>query len=419
MAYVPPGAPAPPITPQHGLEPVPLYGDDFAAHPHATYDRLRTYGALAPVEIAPRVHAMLVTEYRAALDVLQNREGVWTKDSRSWAQTIAPDSPVFPMLADRPNPLHRDGEEHNRYRQVIADGFNRIEPHVMRRQVHELADSLIHRFGGTGTADLIEEYAAQLPLLLFNRLVGLPDESSSRLITALAGVMEASADAAAAAAAYDAFLAELTESKKRNPGQDLTSWFLEHPKGLSDAEVAHQIALAIGAGYEPTAHLIGNALARMLSDDRYYKTLTNGSLTPTDAIRDVFHHEPPLANYAWHYPKRDLLFHGTWLRAGQLVLISFAAANTQFGQAQPGSSGGGAHLSWSAGPHACPVPRHALLIATTAIERLTALLSDVRLTVPYADLEWRHGPFVRGLAHLPVAFTPLNASGSTPWRNAG
>ncbi len=158
--------------------------------------------------------------------------------------------------------------------------------------------------------------------------------------------------------------------------------------------------LTLAASYEPLSNLIGNSLSRMLVDDRYYGNLSGGALTARDALHDVLRNEPPMANYSAHYPRRDVYFHGVWLRAGQLVLVSYAAASTQSGRSAPGEStgaagsGGGAHLAWAAGPHACPAQQQpALLIATTAIERLTAWLSDIELTVRYDELSWRPGPF--------------------------
>ncbi|GAB2835205.1 cytochrome P450 [Streptomyces daliensis] len=420
------GVMPPPMAPP-GSEVTALYGPEFAADPHGVYDRLRVYGPLAPVEVAPGVGALLVLDYRAALDLLHDPV-TWSKDSRVWQDTIPEDSPIRPMMSWRPNVFFSDGEAHTRYRQVITDSFDRIEPHVMRGHVQELADSLIARFGADGEADLISQYARVLPLLLFNRVFGLPDSYSDRLVSALSALFEANTpeEAAAGNAAFESYIGELAAAKKRERGADLTSWFMDHPAGLSDEEVIHQIVLTMGAGHEPTTNLIGNALARMLSDDRYYSTLSGGALTPRDAILDVLQNEPPISNYSAHFPTRDVLFHGTWIRKGQLVLVSYAAANTQHGRTAPGQgggtggSGGGAHLAWAAGPHSCPVHRPALLIATTAIERLTAWLSDIELRVAFDTLEWRNGPFHRALAELPARFTPIvpDQAGATPWKSS-
>ncbi|MFF8786979.1 cytochrome P450 [Streptomyces sp. NPDC015125] len=430
-----PGAAPPPGCPAHAAAPyqqapaqpdahtpVKLYGPDFAADPHRIYAQLRQFGALAPVEIAPEVPAMLVTDYRAALDLLHD-DATWSKDSREWMTTVPPDSPVMPMLMWRPNLFYADGPAHVRYRDVVVDSFKLVEPHELRARVHHAADSLIRRFGAHGEVDLIADYARLIPLLMFNNLFGMPDSYSDRLISAIGGMLDGNSpeEAAAANEAYTSYIMELVGSKKAQRGPDLTSWFMDHPNALNDEELIHNVILTMGAGNEPLANLIGNALSRMLSDDRYYHTLSGGALTAHDAINEVLWNDPPLTNYSAHFPVRDVFFHGTWVRKGQLVMVSYAAANSQFdttGQTGPGS-GGGSHLSWAAGPHACPVKRHALLIATTAIERLTAWLSDIELAVDARELQWRNGAFHRALAALPARFTPItpDQAGATPWHN--
>ncbi|MEW9518612.1 cytochrome P450 [Streptomyces tubercidicus] len=425
-AAPPPGCPAHAAAYQHASAdtqaPVKLYGPDFAADPHRFYAELRQYGALAPVEIAPEVTAMLVTDYRAALELLHD-EATWSKDSREWMTTVPADSPVMPMLMWRPNVFYADGPAHVRYRDVIVDSFKLVEPHELRARVHHAADTLIQRFGAHGEVDLIGEYARLIPLLMFNNLFGMPDSYSDQLIEAIAGMLDGTSpeEAKAANDAFTNYIMELVGSKKAERGPDLTSWFMDHPNALTDEELIHNVILTMGAGNEPLANLIGNALQRMLSDDRYYHTLSGGALTAHDAINEVLWNDPPLTNYSAHFPVRDVFFHGTWVRKGQLVMVSYAAANSQFDTTSLGSpgAGGGSHLAWAAGPHACPVKRHALLIATTAIERLTAWLSDIELAVDADALQWRNGAFHRALVALPARFTPItpDQAGATPWHN--
>ncbi|NLU74273.1 cytochrome P450 [Streptomyces sp. HNM0575] len=416
--------PSPGSESHHELE--QLYGPEFAADPQGAYERLRRYGPIAPVEISPGVTAMLVTEYRAAIDLLHDTV-TWSKDPRTWQKTLPEDSPILPMIGWRPNVMFNDGEVHARYRQAITDAFDRVPPHELRAMVVSISDSLIAGFGADGEADLVGQFARLLPLKLFNRLFGLPDSYSERLIRSLAGMMEGDPkEASEANDEFQGYMNELITAKKQVRGRDLTSWFLDHPVDLSDEEVTHQMVLTMAAGHEPTTNLIGNALARMLTDDRYYSTLSGGALTPRDAIQDVLLNDPPICNYSAHFPKRDVYFHGTWIRTGQLVMVSYAAAGAAHGRTGAGAgaggsgssgSGGGAHLAWSAGPHSCPVPRAALLIATTAIERLCAWLSDIELTVPHDRLTYRPGPFHRALTQLPARFTPISPdqAGATPW----
>ena len=389
--------------------PTALYGPAFAADPHGHYDRLRAHGAVAPVEIAPGVEALLVTDYQAALDVLRDAE-TFSKDPRAWQQTLPPDSPVLPMLGWRPTVLFSDGEVHARYRQVVTDGLALIEPHVLQARVTQVAHELIRRFDGVGTADLIAQYARQLPLFVFNTWFGVPEEHSARLVAGMSGMMESTEKAAAAYADFVSVVAGMVADRRGGGRNDLTSWFLHHPAGLDNDEVVRQITLTMSAGHEPTTNLIGNSLLRILTDDRYAGSLFGGAMTAHQAIDEVLWHEPPLANFSAHYPRYDLTFHGRRIEAGQLVLVSYAAANSQAAPAADEShlrSGESAHLAWAAGPHACPAREPALLIAITAIEQLTSRLGDLELAVPEGELVWRPGPFPRALVHLPVRFSPV------------
>ncbi|MEV0185939.1 cytochrome P450 [Streptomyces sp. NPDC050625] len=394
---------------------VALYGTDFTADPNTVYARLRQYGPVAPVEIAPGVAAHLVTDYRAALDLLKDTE-TWSKDPRVWQETLPPDCPILPMMKWRPNAMFNDGETHRRYRSVITDSFSRIEPHHLRRQVAKAADQLISEFAAAGEADLVGQYARPLPLILFNALLGMPDHYGPRLVEALTSLFE-SADTEEAHKGdtdFERYMIELITLKTQQRGNDLSSWIMDHPAALTPEELVHQIGIAMAGGNEPTTNLISNALSRMLSNPDYYSTLTNGALTAHDAINDVLHNEPPMANFSAHFPRRSVRFHGTWIHAHQPVLVSYHAANTAHDGLPTGSvrSGGGAHLAWAAGPHACPVKQPAMLIATAAIERLTSRLCDLELAVPRSELTWRPGFFHRALAELPARFTPLSSDGA-------
>ncbi|WP_406408427.1 cytochrome P450 [Streptomyces halstedii] len=396
-------------------EPLALYGPDFAADPHGHYRRLRAQGPLGRVRIAPGVDALLVTDYQAAVDLLRDTD-TFSKDPRVWQAGIPADSPVLPVLGHRPTALFSDGEVHARYRESVTDILALLEPHLLRADVGRAARRLIGSFSATGTGDLIAQYATLLPLHVFTTCFGVAHEDRERLLEGIAGMMDSAENAAAAYADFVAVVTDLVAERRVRPGKDLTTYLLAHPAGLDDDEVVRQITLIMSAGHNPTTNLIGNALLRMLSDTGYGGSLHGGAMTAREAIDEVLWRDPPLANMGAHYPRHDTEFHGVPLRAGQLVLVSFAAANTQSPPtvSDPAvRSGDGAHLAWSAGPHRCPAKQPALLMATTAIEQITSQLCDLELAVEPSELLWRPGPFHRAPAHLPVRFTPLDTLAGT------
>ncbi|WP_151478197.1 cytochrome P450 [Streptomyces albicerus] len=383
-----------------------MYGPEFAADPAATYGKLRAHGNTAPVELAPGVRATLVTGYEAALHVLRSPE-TFSKDPRRWRDladgTVAPDSPVVPMMMYRPNALFTDGEEHRRLRGAITDSLARVEPNTLRGYVERSADTLIDLMAPRGRADLLGEYAQVLPLLVFNRLFGCPPDLGERLVEGMSGIFDG-VDAEKANELLTVTLLDLIALKRARPGPDMTSWLMAHPAGLTDEEMIHELVVLMGAGTEPQQNLIANSLRLLLSDDRFAGSLGGGSLPVEDALDEVLWTDPPMANYAVHYPKRDVVYEGTLLREGDPVVVSLAAANTDPALTNDQRAGNRAHLAWSAGPHNCPAQSPARLIAAVAVEKLLDRLPDVELAVAVDELEWRPGPFHRALASLPVRF---------------
>ncbi|MER7790980.1 cytochrome P450 [Streptomyces sp. NPDC097640] len=396
-----------------------LYGPEFAADPSAVYARLRAYGPVAPVEISPGVHASLVTSYATALEILRNTE-TFPRDPRRWEAladgTVPMDSPVVPMMMYRPNPMYTDGEEHERFRGAVSDTLERLNPHALRTYVEESADLLIDLFGPEGEAELLSEYCARLPLLVFNQLFGCPPELSEPLVKSMAALLDASEDAVKANDVLTETLLALIRLKRAEPGADITSWLLAHPARLTDEEMISQLVLLTGAGVEPVKNLICNALRLLLSDDRFAGDLSGGTMPVDEALDEALWTDPPLANYATHFPVRDVTIGGHRVARGTPVLISMAAANND-PQLVSDRRGNRAHLAFGAGPHACPAKDPARIIASTAVEKLLDRVPDIELTVDPAQLRWRPGPFHRALTALPVRFPPIvakyDATGAT------
>jgi cytochrome P450 len=387
--------------------PVRLWEDGFARDPHPYYAALRAHGPVGWAELAPGVPAYVITDRRAALDLLHDTE-TFSHDPRPWEATVPDDSPVLGMMRWRPNTLFADGGAHLRYRTSLIDAFDLVEPHDLRARVHRAVHLLVSRIGPRGEADLVGEFTRPLMALVFNSLFGLPDSASDRLNAALGKLIEGGAQAARGEAEFGGYVLELIAAKTERRGDDLPSWLLDHPAGLTPEEVTWQVFLTLGAGHEPTANLVSNALSRILGNPAYYSTLTSGARPVADAVLEVLHHETPLANYGIHYARTSVSFHGAWIRAAVPVVISYGAlaeaAERERGAARHRSDA--SHLSWSAGPHACPVKQHTLLIATEAIERLTQWLPDLEPVLPRERLTWRPGPFHRSLTALPVRFSP-------------
>ncbi|MEU1804329.1 cytochrome P450 [Streptomyces sp. NPDC019937] len=387
----------------------PLYTPEFAKDPSAVYRRLReTYGPLAPVELDPGVTATLCVGYDTALEILRRPE-TFSKDPRRWRaknEGRVPDtSHAGRLIRYRPQPTAVDGEEHQRYRSAIDDSTSRIDPGALRGYVERIADSLIDQFCDAGEADLIGEYSALLPLLVLGELFGCPREIADRLFTGLAHLFDGT-DVAEADRTITEALQELVALKRARPAADITSWLIAHPERLADHELVEQLMLLTASGSDPVINLIGNALRVLMTDDRFAGGVSGGSMLVDDALDEVLWADPPLANFAVHFPRHDVTLAGVRLREGEPIVISFAAANQEALRTSDRNRGNRGHLAFSAGPHMCPGRSSARLIASVALEKLLDRLPEVELAGPEEELRWRPGIYQRGLISLPARFPP-------------
>lgn len=389
----------PPGCPAHRTA---LYTEDFAADPHTVYDDLRRHGPTAPVDIAPSVPATLVTGYQCALHVLKD-PGLFVKDSRPWQDTVPQDSPILAVVSWRPNALFADGVAHARLRDAVSSSLRGVDLMVLRTQVTEIADTLIAGFADSGRVDLLHDYAKPLALAVFTRLFGCPHDLGQRLMVDTQAIFDG-ADPEQANARLGHTLSELIDLKRRRPGRDVVTRLMQHPARLSQEELAANLLVMMGAGSEPEANLIGNALYRLLTDTAVADDVAEGTMPVEDALDTVLWRDPPMSNYLLTFPTGDVDLDGVCLAAGQPVVISIAAANTD--PTLPPGQRNRAHLAFSAGVHACPAQQMARLIASAAIDTLLDRLHGLRLDPASGPPRWRAAPFTRGLTALPAVFPP-------------
>lgn len=401
-----------------------LNGAAVADDPHGLYARLRAeHGPVAPVELEPGVEAWLILGYQELLTVARDEER-FSKDSRRWRALtegrVPPNSALLPMMGWRPTLLYADGDTHVRLRGAVSEALDRIDQQGLRTLVQRNATELIEQWCETGRADLVSEYARHLPPRVFTRLLGVPDSTGPRLIDAIALFVASGKDSVRAGKEFEAVLTDLVRRKKTEPGEDLASWLLSHPAGLTDAEVLHHLVVILVAGNETTLNWTANTLRLILTDDRFRNSMHGGSFTVSDALEEVLWRDPPTQNFPGRWATRDTLLAGRRIRAGDALIFGLAAANAD-PAVRPADTartlGNRSHLAWGAGRHSCPAQSPARIIAHSAVETVLRLLPDIALDADPAELTWRPSPWSRALTALPVHFTPTEPGPERPARD--
>lgn len=381
--------------------------------PYAVYAQMRAeHGPIVPVEIEPGIRGWLVTDYKTLLDWCRDN-ATFGRDARLWKDyregRIGDAASVLPMMVPGPSALHRDGAEHQRYRRAIIDSFGGVSRSQLVSVTRHVAEHLVDTFCARGEADVLDEYARNLPLLVVSELLGLDEERGLRFAYANRKVWLGE-DAVRAGTESEQVLAETVADKRENPGEDVTTRMLHHGSALSDKEVIAQMSLLVAVANEPTASFINSILRAVLTDTTgtTERFLTGSNLD--DLVDRMLWQDPPVTNYPVMYPRVDVpLDNGRVIEAGSPILLAWAATNRFFAEENTekiADSENRAHLSWGVGDHRCPFPDMARTIVTVAVRTLLSRLPEIRLAVPVSDLRWNLSGLVWVPLGLPVTFTP-------------
>lgn len=391
---------------------VPLYGPQFQRKSADLYAEMRrTHGPVAPILLDGDVPAWLVLGYRELQSVTSSPE-IFGRDSRRWNawDRIPPDWPLLPLIGYQPTMMFAEGAEHERRAGALDRALADVDQFTLRGQAQQVADRLIDTFAGTGEADLITQYADGTPLPVVARMIGVPDAETADLVREVNTTHAAGEGANGAYARVREKVRRLVRFRRDNPAPDVTSRLLADPATLTDEEIAEDLLHVMNAGQLPTAYWIGNTLRLMLTDDRFALTLSGGRRSVGQALNEVLWEDTPTQNFPGRFAASDLRLGGQQIRKGDLLILGLAAANHDplVRPDTQASIGNQAYMSFSRGEHGCPFAAQQIaeVIAEAAIEVLLDRLPDVILTVPADALTWRPSSLFRGVAALPVNFTP-------------
>lgn len=384
-----------------------------AKNPQAVYRALRErWGFVAPVELEPGIPAWLVLGHQEICQVVRN-EQVFSRDPNNWRLyaegSVAPDSGLGPMMFPRDNAYFSDGDRHRRLRAPLDDSIGGLDEHKMARFIRATCTDLIRKFGDQGTADLLSDYAAVVPMLTVAGLFGIDRDQCEQLRQGLIALFSSAADSQEPALVVERILTGAMQARRAAPGDDLTTAFLRHPNLRDDAEIQQSMVLMISAGYETTTSWIAQTLRLMLADSRFAGRLRGGRLGLDDALDEVLWLDPPMSNMPARYALVDCVIGGMPVKRGDALILGLSAANNDPRVHTDDSwleVGNRSHLAWSAGAHACPAQRAGRMITRIAVDTALHQLHDVELAIPADEIALLPSPWTRCPASLPVRFTP-------------
>ncbi|MCC6174252.1 MAG: cytochrome P450 [Chloroflexi bacterium] len=368
----------------------------FVADPYPTYARLRRE---APVFWHEPTNRWYLMRHAPITAVLRDQ-----RFGRSYGNTDVK-NPAFRRMQEG-KLLNTDPPEHTRLRTTVNHLFTprKVEAFRprLRKMANELLDGPIH--------DLIDDYAAIVPVAMIGELLGVPKETWPRLrpwanatlaMFDFAVTPETERRGEVMATEFRACLEDLVAYRKRHPGDDIITGLMQ--QGLSDNEVIVMAGHLLVAGQEATVNSLGNGVyALMQSRDQWDRLRSAPALVPT-AIEELLRYDTPLQHFqrtAW----ADVDLEGHQIKQGDRVHMFYGSANHDEAlfvepERLDVTRNPNPHLVFGMGIHFCI---GAPLARLEFVETLTALIErrpDLELDGPPVR---RSGTVPRAFDHLPV-----------------
>jgi cytochrome P450 len=389
---------------------------DIRDRPYEVHEELRARGPLVRSGLG-----LVTTSHAVASDVLRSdRFGVgWDRSAAPrlirWALRFG-DELDASGVAEPPSMLVVDPPDHTRFRRLVSRAFTprataAFEP-VVQRTADGLLDALERR---TGPVDLVETYAAQLPVLVIADLLGVPGERREDFLrwgAAAAATLDPGLSfrryvaAERALRAMHAFLREHFERLRRDPADDLVSRLVGLPadEALTERELHATVMLLLGAGFETTVNLLGNAVVALDAHRDQWAALRAQPSGWDNAVEEVLRYDSPV-QITGRTAKADAVVAGRDVRAGTRVTVLLGAANrdpevfpepARFDVTRANARD---HVAFSAGIHYCVGAGLARLEGVVGLRTLAERFPELRVSGRPVRRELQT---LRGFAHLPV-----------------
>ena len=315
--------------------------------------------------------------------------------------------------------LNMDPPDHTRYRRLVNKAFTPRMIRDLEARLHIVTDELLNRVSERGTADFVVDIAAELPLIVIAELMGVPFEDRHKMFD-WSNKMIGSEDpeylvdptqSAIAAMELYAYASELFAAKRADPRQDLMSALTQvnaDGESLSDLELELFFLLLAVAGNETTRNLIAGAMNTFFEFPEQWELLKSDRSLLPGAVEEMLRFVTPVMCFR-RTAMTDVSLEGAEIKKGDKVVFFHISANRDESVFENPdvfdiTRNPNPHIAFGGGgPHFCLGANLARMEILVMFEHLLDRMPDITQTGPAQRLQ---SPFISGIKHLPVSFTP-------------
>ncbi|MEH1101794.1 cytochrome P450 family protein [Micromonospora sp. CPCC 205561] len=319
----------------------------------------------------------------------------------------------FPEASSTGTIVTLDPPEHTRFKKMVNAAFLPRNLEKFRPRIHEVVTARLDAIAAAGGGDLVEDYAAVLPITIVCDVLGVPDEYRTKLKRwadqTFTGDDETNGQVRTEMAQV---MNLIREQRTAEPGDDLISHWI-HAKNadgepeLDAFQVVAMSVLTLIAGYDTTSGMISRGALALLDEPATLARLREDPALFDAAVEEMLRRNGSVHHGFRRFATEDLEIDGTKIGKGETVLLYLTAAGNdprRFPDPQvlDIDRSDKAHVAFGGGPHFCSGSELARMETIIALRELFTRFPDIRLAVPRESLTVRRSPLLPALASLPV-----------------
>lgn len=331
----------------------------------------------------------------------------------------------YPKLSDRARQffigflLINDPPDHTRLRRLVSRAFTPGRVRDLEPRVRQIADDLVAALADSTpeqrTVDVVEGFCMQLPSHVISEMLGIPEDRWTwvrdvthrivQLIDPMIGFDPE--DVNDAVEEIWEVIGAMADERRDNPRDDLITALVEAEDDgdqLTRDELVTMVGFLMGAGYETTSGLLGNAIVHLAANpDQRELLMETPDLWP-NATEELIRYDSGL-KLAARMTSEDLTVGDVTIPAGSNIIVNLLAANRdpakhtepdelRLDRSNPDP------LSFGYGIHHCLGAALARLELRAGLQAFLEAFGEYEIDPD--GVTWRPSATLRGPAEIPV-----------------